>query len=180
MISTTIEGIEILDEYGWCSVLDQYGNSMKLTYPKPIQNEVVGQVFDDANLFNVAIVNPYRDAQYFNIFNSMIEETSIEIQSPPITRTIFHNLHNLNSILSKIEIKAIRELNKLKLHSSSIFEDSELFLDVIRLIDKGNFAFHKRIFIFKLFTENTRVLELILKRERRGSFKMQIATTTTT
>lgn len=180
MISTTIEGIEILDEYGWCSVLDQYGNSMKLTYPKPTQNEVVGQVFDDANLFNVAIVNPYRDAQYFNIFNSMIEETSIEIQSPPITRTIFHNLHNLNSILSKIEIKAIRELNKLKLHSSSIFEDGELFLDVIRLIDKGNFAFHKRIFIFKLFTENTRVLELILKRERRGSFKMQIATTTTT
>ena len=84
----------------------------------------------------------------------------------------------MNSILSKIEIKAIRELNKLKLHSSSIFEDGDLFLDVIRLIDKGNFSFHKRIFIFKLFIEDTRVLESILKRERRGSFKLQLATST--
>lgn len=180
MISTTIEGIEILDEYGWSSVLDQYGNSMKLAYPKPVATGSMLKhgSYDDANLFNVAIVNPYQDAQYFNIFNSMIEETSIEIQSPLTIRTIFANLHSLNSILSKIEIKAIRELNKLKLHSSSIFEDGDLFLDVIRLIDKGNFSFHKRIFIFKLFIEDTRVLESILKRERRGSFKLQLATST--
>ncbi|KAI5970843.1 hypothetical protein CANMA_000003 [Candida margitis] len=183
MISTTIEGIEILDEYGWSSVLDQYGNSMKLAYPKPIttpgSTDDATSNLDDANLFNVAVVNPYRDAQYFNIFNSMIEETSIEVQSPPTTRIIFHNLHNLNSILSKIELKAVRELKNLKLQSSSqVFDDGDLFLDVIRLIDKGNFAFHKRIFIFKLFTENTRVLESILKRERRGSFKMAIATST--
>ncbi|KAI5949722.1 hypothetical protein KGF57_004545 [Candida theae] len=181
MVSTTVEGVEILDEYGWSSVLDQYGNSMKFAYPRPAPDGDVefklggasgGESKDDANLFNVAIVNPYRDAQYFNIFNSMIEETSIESQSPPLTRTVFHCLHNLNSILSKIEIKAIRELHKLKLSSSSIFEDGDLFLDVIRLIDKGNFAFHKRVFIFKLFIENTRVLETILKRERRGSFKV--------
>ena len=192
MISSTIEGIEILDECGWSSVLDQYGNSMSFTYPRPISNEDaalgvekvhVPHSLDNANLFNVAIVNPYRDAQYFNIFNSMIEETSIETQShaPPITKTIFQNLHNLNSILSKFEIKAIRELNKLKSSGTSgtIFEDADLFLDVIRLIDRGNFAFHKRVYIFKLFLENTRVLEMILKRERRGSFKLQMATTTT-
>ncbi|KAI5962230.1 uncharacterized protein KGF55_003306 [Candida pseudojiufengensis] len=172
MISTTVEGMEILDEFGWYSVLDQYGRSMNLAYPKQIIDGPINSNHDKANLFNVSIINPYRDKRYFHIFNSLVDKTNDEIQSP-ITIRIFTYLQNLNSILSKIELKAVKELIKIKQQYNDIFEDVDLFLDVIRLIDKGNFSFHKRVFIFKLFSDGS-VLEYILKKEKRGSFKFQV------
>ncbi|KAI5954495.1 hypothetical protein KGF54_002270 [Candida jiufengensis] len=172
MISTTVEGIEILDEFGWYSVLDQYGRSMNLAYPKQITDGPLKKGDDKANLFNVQSVNPYRDKRYLHIFNSLVDKSSEEYQSPT-TIKFFSNLQNLNSILSKIELKAVKELLKLKQQYNEIFEDFDLFLDVIRLIDKGNFSFHKRVFIFKLFSDGS-VLEYILKKEKRGSFKFQV------
>ncbi|KAI3405961.2 hypothetical protein KGF56_001180 [Candida oxycetoniae] len=175
MISTTVEGIEILDEFGWYSVMDQYGQSMSLAYPKLNPDKIKQKGDDRANLFNLDIVNPYSDNRYYCIFNSLVEK-NIEENMSPLQRKIISHLQNLDAILSKIELKSVRDLLKLKNQEytdNDIFDDVDLFLEVVRLIDKGTLAFHKRVFIFKLFTENTKVLENVLKKERKSSFKLQ-------
>ncbi|CAK9437214.1 uncharacterized protein LODBEIA_P15920 [Lodderomyces beijingensis] len=177
LFSTTVEGIEILDEFGWYVVLDQYGQSKGLAYPKSrsdIITTTTKKNQDRANLFNLEIVNPYRDFQYYLIFSSLVEKT-IEDSLPPLQLKVIQNLQNLNAILSKIEYKSVRDLSRLKIQeqASEIFNDVDLFLEVVRLIDKGNFSFHKRAFIFRLFTKDTRVLEDVLKKERGGSFRIQ-------
>ncbi|EGW34024.1 uncharacterized protein SPAPADRAFT_70226 [Spathaspora passalidarum NRRL Y-27907] len=180
MISSTSEGIEILDEYNWISVLDEYENSKGLAYPQ-----------SPNGIFNVEITNPYRDTRYYHIFNvgstttapslwgisnnesvdtiSTGEESGEDSLNVKVNERVITLLHHLNSILASIENRAIKELNRMKQASPELFSDVGLFLEVIKLIDKGNFKLQKRIFIFGLF--NMKILENLLKPERRGSFR---------
>lgn len=173
MISSTIEGMEILDEFNWISCIDQYGNSKRLAYPR----------FERlVDVFNVEMINPYRDTRYYHIFNSIPmeittenDEVAVAVDSDEeliddLTISLRHKIivliTNLQAVLSKIENKAVRELNKIKFRYPEIFEnDVELFLEVMKLIDKGNFSLYQRSFIFNLFlTGNSKILEIILKK----------------
>ncbi|KAG7663748.1 uncharacterized protein J8A68_002721 [[Candida] subhashii] len=191
MISNTIEGIEILDEFNWISVLDQYGNSKCLTFPN----------CEISEFFKIEITNPYRDTRYYQIFNNvgsgsgagtsfvwnidnlkngdaggdvigdeLLESDEDSSGNVRVNDRIISLMQHLNAVLSKIENKAIRELIKLKKQSPELFNDMGLFLEVIKLVDKGTFKFQKRVFIFNLFSD-TKVLENLVKRERRGSFR---------
>ncbi|RCK63440.1 Target of rapamycin complex 2 subunit ste20 [Candida viswanathii] len=173
MISSTIEGMEILDEFNWVSCMDQYGNSKKLAYPR--FNKLV-------DVFNVEMTNPYRDTRYYHIFNSIPmeittenDEVAVVVDSDEeliddLTISLRHKIivliTNLQAVLTKIENKAIRELNKIRFRYSEIFEnDVELFLEIMKLIDKGNFSFYQRSYIFNLFLSgNSKILEFILKK----------------
>ena len=174
MVSTTIEGMEILDEFNWISCIDQYGNSKKLAYPR-FQKLV--------DVFNVEMINPYRDTRYYHIFNSIPMEITTENDEVSVVvvgsneeliddltislrQKIIVLITKLQAVLSKIENKAIRELNKIKVRYFEIFEnDVELFLEVMKLIDKGNFSLYQRSFIFNLFlTGNSKILEIILRK----------------
>ncbi|KAK6202918.1 Rapamycin-insensitive companion of mTOR, middle domain-containing protein [Scheffersomyces amazonensis] len=204
MISSTEEGVEILDELNWVTVFDQYSHSKSLCYPRQ----------DITNIFNVEITNPYRNNRYYAIFNSgtsatlnitdmwndsrngslsaegLIGDSTNKINDNStnsshnsrenlilfdtneiINNRVIYLLQYLNAVIGKIERKATKELIKLKRSSPEIFENTQLFLEVIKLIDKGNFKFEKRKFIFDLFL-NTKVLETLLKRERKNSIKV--------
>ncbi|ABN67533.2 TOR binding protein [Scheffersomyces stipitis CBS 6054] len=203
MVATTIEGIEILDESNWVSVLDQYSNSKCLTYPK----------LGVSQIFNIGLANPYRDVKYYSLFSggavtsimwdddddedngkanggedissaqpdgtlsvtgvpasagSEEESTSVETK---IRDRVINLIQHLNSVLSKIERKAVKELLKMKRNTPEVFEELPLFLEVIKTIDKGNFRYHKRKFIFDLFLD-TRVFENLIKKERKNSIKV--------
>ncbi|KAL6454313.1 ste20 Target of rapamycin complex 2 subunit ste20 [Candida maltosa Xu316] len=167
MIGSTIEGIEILDEFGWISCIDTYGNCKKLSYPK-FTNLV--------DIFQIDMINPYRDTRYYHIFNSIpMEITDTETPTTEedgenkekeeviddMTITLRHKIlsliTNIQAVLSKIENKAIRELNKLKVQYFEIFEnDIELFLEIMKLIDKGNFSYYQRSYIFNLFLKTSK------------------------
>lgn len=181
LISTTIEGVEILDESNWISLFDQYSNSMSIAYPKK----------DIFEIFNVKISNPYRDAKYYAIFNGNLTSTgtkgstsmwdimdSSDAESPEddlqppnlatekVNDQVIYLIHQLNSVLGKIERKAIKELIKLKKNTPEVFDNLILFLEIIKTIDKGNFRFHKRRFIFDMFLD-TKVLESLSRRDRK-------------
>lgn len=169
MLASTVEGIEILDEMDWVSVVDSYGNGTGVVFPK-----------NPLKMFNVQIVNPYRDIKYYSIFNGQVgNESSIQYESDEedeyiafdnyqkINERILLSISNLSSILGKIERKAEKELNRLKINMPQAFENVQLFLEVIKRIDKGNFNFEKRNFILNLFID-TRILELVIKRGKRG------------
>jgi hypothetical protein len=171
MMTATIEGIEILDEVNWISVLDQYGNSKQVVYPKNFHT-----------LFNVEIYNPYEDIKHFSIFNGQSKDANDSFindesdsdeylyfdDSQKLTDRIIALINNLNSVLGKVQRKSIKELTKLKKNMPGIFKDNvQLFLEIIKVIDKGNFNFETRNFVFGLFVDGSRVLELLVKRDRR-------------
>jgi hypothetical protein len=170
-MTSTIEGIEILDEVNWISVLDQYGTSKRVVYPKNFEN-----------LFNVKIYNPYEDIKYFSIFNGQTKDANDSFinddsdneeylyfdDSLKLTDRIIALINNLNSVLSKVQRKSIKELTKLKKNMPGIFKDNlQLFLEIIKVIDKGNFNFETRNFVLDLFLDGSMVLELLIKRDRR-------------
>ncbi|ODV81245.1 uncharacterized protein CANTADRAFT_46331 [Suhomyces tanzawaensis NRRL Y-17324] len=194
MISSTIEGIEILDELEWVGVCDYYNKSKCLAYPKE----------DIADIFNVEISNPYRDRNYFwsrngtsldnknkagyfpgsslytqNLSTSSLDLVDVENEEDDflslnnlqkVNERIISQIHYLNSVLGKIERKAHKELLKIKKTTPEIFNSPHLFLEVVRVIDRGNFKFQKRKFIFELFLD-TEVLESISRKERKNSMK---------
>lgn len=188
MISSTIEGIEILDESDWISVLDQYSNSKSLTYPK----------LDLSVIFDILVVNPYQDSKYFSIYgrdrngsdgyygidvlngngflnvSEITDGTDAAYQFNDVNNMVYESIvnviHSMNSILKKIERRAYKELIRIKKLNPEAFNNLKLFLDIIKLIDKGNFKFHKRKFIFDLFLDS-KVLEMLLKKERKYSMR---------
>lgn len=98
------------------------------------------------------------------------EEESTLVETK-IRDRVINLIQHLNSVLSKIERKAVKELLKMKRNTPEVFEELPLFLEVIKTIDKGNFRYHKRKFIFDLFLD-TRVFENLIKKERKNSIKV--------
>ncbi|CUM67508.1 uncharacterized protein PRCAT00005207001 [Priceomyces carsonii] len=168
MIASTTEGVEILDELNWISVIDEFSNPKCLAYPKSSSTN---------DLFNVEYINPYRNIKYYSIFNGTdneyggdlfndIDETSI-VTFEKINEKVLVLVKYLTSVLGRIERKATKELLKIKKSNPEVFESQALFLEVIRLIDRGNFKFENRKFILDLFLNETRVLENLSRKERK-------------
>lgn len=184
-ILSTQEGIEILDELGWCSMLNpDFENPLNLSYPKDTNS---------VDLFNIVNINPYRDIKYYTLFsgnglggnNDYInlqtiddvdnDEYDLIIESNEVLiDKILNYINHLTSvhgtiILARILKKAMKELNKIKLSNPQIFENITLFLKVIKVIDKGSYEFKTKNFIFDLF-KDTKILENLVKRDRKNSF----------
>lgn len=168
-IASTVEGIEILDDLQWMSVECINGfQSLSLSYPKAMQND---------DFFNVEILNPYKDASYFTLFgnNEMVADDQLDMKDEIIIETceeldtkVLALINHLSSVLSRIERKAKKDLNRIKAEKPDTFGNVNLFLKTIRLIDKGKFSYRTRIFIFRLFS-TPRVLESLTKRDRKNS-----------
>lgn len=168
-IASTIEGIEILDELNWYSVTDNYNNPMKLSYPKDIYSK---------DIFSIEINNPYRNIKYYSIFNggdenletgTLFEDIDNEemLDHDKMHEKILNLIKHLCSVLNRIARKATRQLTLIKKNSPEIFENINLFLRIIKLVDKGNYKFNIRKFIFELFLD-TKVLENLVKRDRKN------------
>lgn len=169
-IAYTLEGIEILDDLQWVSVecINGY-QSLSLAYPKAMQ---------DDDFFNVEILNPYKDASYYTLFghdeaisvNGQIDlEDEIVIESyEELEAKVLALINYLSSVLSRIERKAKKELNRIKTEKPQVFGNTNLFLKTIRLIDKGKFSYRTRIFVFCLFN-TTKIMETLTKKDRKNS-----------
>lgn len=168
MLASTVEGMEILDELNWTSVIDAYSNPKALTYPNSPINDI----------FNVPIANPYSEIKYYSIFNGtsnnmelLDEMYNMEVVNyEMINDKVLYLINHLNSVLGKVERKATKELMKIKETNPGIFGNLKLFLEVIKVIDKGSYKFYNRNFVFGLFLD-TKVLENIIKKDRKNSFK---------
>lgn len=174
-LAATPEGAEILDELNWV-VLD-YDNSgpLALSYPQNI----------DEDVFNIKPFNPYRDIKYYTLFSGdgaayefldleqddeeLVVE-SYEVLNDRILNYIGHlTVLRKVSLLSRIQRKALRELNKIKQTTPQAFDNVNLFLKVIKVVDKGNYELKTKYLIFDLFKE-TKVLEKLTRKSRKGSF----------
>lgn len=215
MVSSTIEGIEILDESNWVTAFDTYDQSLSLAYPRA----------DINSCFNVQVENPYDDLKYYSLFGSssintknvsgherrrssellnhvtavqnhdtmkaenfhrqVLEDVTMQDQvhldsdfllsnddcfDSQIFERVIHLIQAMNSILNRVEKRAFRELIKLKKLKPEVFGNLDLFLEVIKMIDKGSFKFHKRKFILDMFLDS-KVLEHLVRKDRKPSFK---------
>ncbi|CAG84739.2 DEHA2A10230p [Debaryomyces hansenii CBS767] len=168
-IASTIEGIEILDELNWYSVIDKYHNPMKLSYPKDLYTK---------DIFNVEINNPYRDIKYYSLFSGGDENLETDrlfgdidddefFDHEKIYEKILNLVKHSSSVLNRIARKATKQLMFIKKNSPSVFENRNLFLKIIKLVDRGSYKFSIRKFIFELFLD-TKVLENLVKRDKKN------------
>lgn len=168
-IASTVEGIEMLDALQWVSIDCVTGNqSVSLAYPRAMQ---------DDDFFDIEILNPYNDASYFSLYGH--DEISvygqIDLEDDIVIETyeeldakVLALINYLSSVLKRIERKAVKELNRIKEEKQQVFENVNLFLKTIRLIDKGKFSYRTRIFIFRLFN-TAKILENLTRRDRKNS-----------
>lgn len=169
-IGSTSEGAEILDDLQWVSLdLLNKGKKVSLAYPNTMENE---------DIFGVETLNPYQDASYYTLFGgheaigkylrfSLTDEIVFDTYAELDDR-ILSLINHLSSVLGRVERKATKELNRIKRENPQVFSDINLFLKVIRLVDKGKFKFRTRAILFGLFN-TSRILEGLLKRDRKAS-----------
>lgn len=171
-VASTVEGVEMLDDLHWVS-LDSYEtqNGLKLAYPKSIIEE---------DIFNIEILNPYQDASYFSLFGETDGgdyaseqfglEDEIEINSyEKLDERILALIKNLAATAHPKTMKmATKELTKIKSENAEAFENVNLFLKTVRLVDKGKFRYRTRSFIFNLF-DTSLVMENLVKKDRKNS-----------
>lgn len=168
-LASTAEGAEFLDDLQWVSLEASEKDNLALAYPKSM---------DDEDIFYIERLNPYEDLSYYALFGtyegiemglqvSLSEEIVYETYTDLDDR-IMSLINHLSSVLGRIERKATKELKKIKNENPEMFSDINLFLKVIRLVDKGKFKFRTRVFLFDLFN-TSKILEGLLKRDRKAS-----------
>lgn len=167
-IANTMEGIEILDEVNWCSVLDEFSNPLRLSYPKDILTK---------DIFGIEVENPYQSVLCDVRFEYQDETFSAEkvfedIDDDEMRDEIYLNEKVLNlvkyvsSFLNKIVRTATKQLNYIKKTYPEIFENIHLFLKILLTVDKGNYKYSARKFIFSLFN-GTNVKDNLLKKTKK-------------
>lgn len=169
-LGTTVEGSEFLDDLQWVSS-NPFGKDVELAfaYPKSMDNE---------DIFGIETLNPYNDLSYYTLFGNeegMYFDLQISLNEEIVFETytdldgrILRLINLLGSVLGRIQRKAIKELKKIKIENPEMFNDTHLFLKVIRLVDKGKFKFRTRVFLFDLFN-TSKILEGLQKRDRKAS-----------
>lgn len=166
-LASTLEGAEFLDDLQWVSVASQK-DKLALAYPKSM---------DDEDIFYIERLNPYEDLSYYALFGT--EQGNMDLQVSLSEEIVYETytdlddrimslINHLSSVLGRIERKAIKELKKIKNEKPEMFSDINLFLKVIRLVDKGKFKFRTRVFLFNLFN-TSKILEGLQKRDRKAS-----------
>lgn len=169
-LASTLEGVEMLDDMQWVSHDEpEAQNTITLAYPKSMQ---------DGDIFNIEILNPYEDASYYTLFgvndqgsiyvNQQLGlEDDLAIESyEKLDDKILSLISHLSSVLSKLERKAMKELNFIKAENPQVFENVSLFLKTIRLVDQGKFKYRIRNFIFGLFN-TLKIMENLVRRDRK-------------
>lgn len=167
MMCTTNDGMEILDEMGWVTAVDAFGQLKGMCYP---------QTFDLQNLFNITVTNPYRDVNYYSIFNGSGGGTTVDFklfnddedEVLPVDANndrVINLVHGLDLVLGKVERRAQKELIMMKqTHPELFVANAALFLEVIKAVDKGSYNYAKRDFIMSLFLTENKIIETVMRK----------------
>lgn len=170
-ISSTIEGLEILDELNWSSLNK---GSLNLAYPKELET--------NSDVFQIEDVNPYRDSKYYTLFGSNDGTSALndffDLDQGPEDLTGIETYDKLNDKIlnlvsylgsgwGKIERKTIKRLLMIKRETPKVYENVTLFLKIIKIVDKGSYKFQLKNFIFHDLFKDTKILETLVKRNRK-------------
>lgn len=183
LISRTSDGVEILDDNGWITVFDEYGRSKGLAYPRaycPLSLTLPEVSPRGQRLASVSLKRAPDLAwefeelvdQEYTFYDDQGEYGDYNLDTS--IAKIINLIEHLNSVLSRIEWKAARELHKAKRARPEIFASPKLLLEVVGVVDKLNFRYQLRQFIFALF-DDTKALENLAKRDKqRGRISSQV------
>lgn len=162
MMAATEEGVEILDELNWVSVNSTTNTSISLAYPATMQNGFF--------LSEKTSILSFDDELILRLQNNLYVDEDINFESnQEMDNKVLTLINHLSSILGRIERKAREELTKLKTEHPLVFDNANLFLKVVNLVEKGSFKYRIRVFVFGLF-DSLAILEDLVKRKRKNSF----------
>lgn len=170
-LAATSEGIELLDDMKWTCV-DSLGTDkpLMIAYPNSLHEE---------DMFKLEVTNPFEDSSYFLLYGGhdgslwanqpmdLDEDSEIAVETyEKLNDKTLSLINHLSSVLGKIERKAMKELKTIKEENPQIFENPNLFLKTIRLVDKGKFKYKTRNFVFGLFNFS-KILETLFRRDKK-------------
>lgn len=149
LISSTIEGVEILDELGWETAMISIDTPGGICIPKDIQT-----IFKSEK---VALDDMVETAE------EMVEEAFPIFHNDPVKRAIIKALSDLsNQILAN---EASKKLVQLSRKYGDRFKSVDLFLEAIGLLEKYRYRLPMRKFIFELF-DTPYLLEKLSRRQK--------------
>lgn len=175
MMSSTEEGIEILDELNWVSIKNSYVDEVSLAYPISLLDPEKLGLIDETDGDIGASCSSNDEGSRADRERTMIFKTFTEVEedaAPENLRLVIENalnlINHLSSILGRIERKAREQLQKMKREVPQLFCNINFFVKVINLLEKGIFKYRVRLFIFGLF-DCPSLLEEMVKRKRKSS-----------
>lgn len=173
LISSTDEGMEILDEFKWDSVLKIMESPRGITSPYALSQLFHNDQIDNTNADNDGADNDGETGD--DTLEEMSNETEkdfgegdSEVDFPqlqdPIKRKIIHELSNLsNQILAN---DASKQLVKLEAKHGDRFQSVEMFLEAMKLLEQYRYKLPVRRFIFELF-DTAQLLEKMTRKTKK-------------
>lgn len=155
LISSTVEGMELLDEFGWECAIRLMDNPLGICIPANLES-----------FFSV----PDCEGDI-----TMAEEQFPYIQSDSVRRSINQALCNLsNQILANDASKTLVQLSR---KHGERFRSVDQFLEAMGLMEKYKYKLTMRKFIFELF-DSTYLLEKMAQKQKDGLRKTRKSTST--
>lgn len=150
LISSTIEGLEILDELGWSCVCKNIGQPSGICIPV------------DLNAFFNSQFNALSTSKDEQSIEDMKEVEFPSVQTDAVRRSITEALSNLsNQILANDASKQLVELSR---KHGERFRSIDQFLEALTLIENYKYKLPIRKFIFELF-DSDYLLEKLTSRK---------------
>ncbi len=161
LISSTFEGMEILEEFDWLSVSDSIGNPKG--YCIPLGMEITSNIKKE----DLSIISDDIKITDDQLIETNVEQTDTSsVLLDPIQKKIIIELSNLSNHM--LATNAAKELSKLESKNRDKFESPELFMEAMKLLEKYRYRHITRRFIVELFNRS-KTLERTIKRDKRRS-----------
>lgn len=171
LIASTCEGAEILDELGWQTVRNIYGDPQGVCLPRNLADEMRPQTESLPETPQTPLQTPQLSAMSASEPEDDISDFPA-YEGDPVRRKIMTALSNLsNQILAN---DASRQLVKLEAHYASRFASPDLFQDAIDLMAKYRYKLPVRRFIFELF-DSSALLERMARRKREEQRRARLS-----
>ncbi|KAH3675544.1 hypothetical protein WICMUC_002633 [Wickerhamomyces mucosus] len=152
LISMTLEGLEILDEMGWCIKLNIYEKPIGVALPKDILKFIDFQTDSNDNDDIIVVKDE------INIIDEIDEEDLILIRLLKIVGKLCTPLY------FEVYSEALLSLSK---KNPEYFEDPNVFYLVLKYFECYRYRFTMRKFIIELFMNNGKLLEVLVRRDKK-------------
>lgn len=150
LTSSTYEGIEILDDLGWCTKLDVYNQSILISLPREINKFI--DTWESKGLHD------------FNK-DSLIDLSFKDFDTNSKLKKLFKLIGNLcNHVFLNSSTKDLTSLSK---SHPEYFEDPVIFYKVLQYFEVYKYRYTIRKMILELFTNSGILLEVLVKRDKR-------------
>lgn len=149
LISKTNQGIEILDELGWSTKMNVFNQSIGMTLPRDLTS-FIGWESGNRDVFD-------KEVMEYSILDDV--DTSDE--------TLKRLIKVIGTLCNPIFEKSLKDLVNLEKQHKEYFEDPDVFFIVMKFFDMYRYTPKVRKAIIETFTSNRRMLDIIVKRDKR-------------